>query len=254
MKEQGRRELSVENTVRSLALPKEGTRGRVWAFVSGDRRRNFWGNIGDGRPKSQTWLNMKLYVALAKYRRKPDDVTPGMTYGMNTVMKWVPKRVGLPRKDDVLAMNQGKQNKEGAMELSHHNKGIFWSLSRRVWIEIMGMPVCLWCKENFKRIASSWGKVVQFDNRTELSKSYSVTRVLVDCYQWELVNEWVKVSIDERAFTVHVKEVGSEIYSVQAHPNLNESSTQFVSSEEGTSFSTVRETPTGDGKTTELEL
>ncbi|MED6127170.1 hypothetical protein PIB30_085544 [Stylosanthes scabra] len=89
----------------------------------------------------------------------------------------------------------------------------------------MGMPICLWCKDNFERIASSWGKVIQFDDRAELSKSY-----------------------------MFVKEFGSEIYSVQEHPDLEGSTTKFVSSEEVTSSSAVKETPMEIGKSSERKM
>ncbi|MED6169463.1 hypothetical protein PIB30_021596 [Stylosanthes scabra] len=36
-------------------------------------------------------------------------------------------------------------------EVRHHWE-MFWSLSTRVWIEIMGLPIGLWYKENFNRI------------------------------------------------------------------------------------------------------
>ncbi|MED6206623.1 hypothetical protein PIB30_028613 [Stylosanthes scabra] len=49
----------------------------------------------------------------------------------------------------------------------------FWGLSKRVWIEIMGLPIGLWCTENINRIVEHWGKVVRFDDRTEELKSFS---------------------------------------------------------------------------------
>ncbi|MED6130509.1 hypothetical protein PIB30_001595 [Stylosanthes scabra] len=55
------------------------------------------------------------------------------------------------------------------------HRGIFWNLSRRVWIEIMGLPVCMWCEENINRVAELWGKVVEHDDRSgDWSKAYSV--------------------------------------------------------------------------------
>ncbi|MED6126637.1 hypothetical protein PIB30_080386 [Stylosanthes scabra] len=104
-----------------------------------------------------------------------------------------------------------------------HEAGIHWdtllSLSRRVWIEIMGMPTGLWFLENFDRIAKLWGKVVRYDDRTEESKSYSVARILIDSFQWEMIHEWINVKIDDRKFEIFVKEFGSEVYSVQSHPD-----------------------------------
>ncbi|MED6128967.1 hypothetical protein PIB30_103208 [Stylosanthes scabra] len=100
---------------------------------------------------------------------------------------------------------------------SHWN--IFWSLSRRVWIEVTGMPVGLWCTENFDRIAKLWGKVIRYDDRTEEAKSFSTARILIDSFQWEMIHEWINVKIDDQLFEVHMKEFGSEVCSVQSHPD-----------------------------------
>ncbi|MED6205413.1 hypothetical protein PIB30_017447 [Stylosanthes scabra] len=50
---------------------------------------------------------------------------------------------------------------------------------------------------------SRW--VVKFDDRTEQSKSYSVVTVLIDCYQWVRVHEWISVKIDERCFELSTR-------------------------------------------------
>ncbi|MED6124514.1 hypothetical protein PIB30_059616 [Stylosanthes scabra] len=67
----------------------------------------------------------------------------------------------------------------------------------------MGVPVGLWSNENFQRITKLWEKMIRQGDRIEESKSYSTTRILLDCFQWE-------------------REFGSEVYSVQSHPNLVE--------------------------------
>ncbi|MED6211199.1 hypothetical protein PIB30_071411 [Stylosanthes scabra] len=120
---------------------------------------------------------------------------------------------------------------------------IFWSLSRRVWIEIMGMPVCMWCEENFSKIAKQRGKVIRFDDRTEQSKSYSVARVLVDSYQWERIHKWITIKVEDRSFEVFVKEFGSEVYSVQSHPDLVQDTDVSDFMEVPNSASRVEETP-----------
>ncbi|MED6203679.1 hypothetical protein PIB30_001373, partial [Stylosanthes scabra] len=99
---------------------------------------------------------------------------------------------------------------------------IFGSLSRRVWIEVMGMPVKLWCVENFRKIAEQWGKVVRFDDRAEEWKSFSIARVLVNTFQWEFINKWINVKVEDYVFEVMVKEVGAEVYNVQLHPDRDE--------------------------------
>ncbi|MED6128294.1 hypothetical protein PIB30_096344 [Stylosanthes scabra] len=64
----------------------------------------------------------------------------------------------------------------------------------------MGMPVCTWSVENVSKIAKLWGKVIKFDDRTEQSKSYSTARVLLDCYQWERIHEWISVKVEDKSF------------------------------------------------------
>ncbi|MED6145223.1 hypothetical protein PIB30_023172 [Stylosanthes scabra] len=106
--------------------------------------------------------------------------------------------------------------------------GIFWCHSRRVWIEVTGMPVCLWCPENFERIAKLWGWHVRHDDRLEESKSFTTARVFIDCFQWEEVREWISIKVDDRTFKVYAKEVGAEVYNVQSHPDMAESSSVSV--------------------------
>ncbi|MED6131263.1 hypothetical protein PIB30_008303 [Stylosanthes scabra] len=98
----------------------------------------------------------------------------------------------------------------------------FWSLLRRVWLEITGMPIGLWSTENFNKIAELWGKVINYDDRTQESKSFSMARLMIDSFQWHMIHEWVNVTIDDHRFEVFVKEVGHENYSVESHPNRDE--------------------------------
>ncbi|MED6113842.1 hypothetical protein PIB30_074621 [Stylosanthes scabra] len=96
------------------------------------------------------------------------------------------------------------------------------SLTRRVWIEIMGLPIGLWCTENLNRITKLWGRLIRQDDRIEEKKSFSTARVLLDSFQWEMIHEWISLKVDDKVFELFVKEFGSEVYSVQAHPDLME--------------------------------
>ncbi|MED6119808.1 hypothetical protein PIB30_015104 [Stylosanthes scabra] len=110
----------------------------------------------------------------------------------------------------------------------------------------MGLPIGLWCTENLSRITTLWGKLIKQDDRTEEPKSFTTARVIIDSFQWETIHEWVTLRVDGRSFDVFLKEFGSEVYSVQAHPNLWEdlSGTRENSSDNGGgSVSVVEETP-----------
>ncbi|MED6155139.1 hypothetical protein PIB30_002871 [Stylosanthes scabra] len=100
------------------------------------------------------------------------------------------------------------------------------------------------CLENIRRVAKLWGKVVLHDDRSGESKSFTIARVMIDCYQWEMVNEWVSIKIENRTFDVFVKETGAEAYRVQAHPDLEREGS--ASMDELMSNSMVEETPSDD--------
>ncbi|MED6147374.1 hypothetical protein PIB30_043515 [Stylosanthes scabra] len=110
-----------------------------------------------------------------------------------------------------------------------HHWNTFWCLSRRVWIEIIDMPISLWCPENFENVAKEWGKVLKLDDRTEEPKSYTVGRILIDSFQWDHINEWVSIKIEDQMFEVHVREVRPEMYSMEAHPNRDPEESESVS-------------------------
>ncbi|MED6160700.1 hypothetical protein PIB30_053837 [Stylosanthes scabra] len=115
---------------------------------------------------------------------------------------------------------------------------IFWCHSRRVWIAITGMPVCMWCSKNFEVIVKLWGKPIKWDDRGAESKSYTTCRIQIECYQWEMINEWVSIKIDDRVFEVFVKEFGPKLYSVESHPDRLEG---YFDSGEGRSEEAVFE-------------
>ncbi|MED6158891.1 hypothetical protein PIB30_037266 [Stylosanthes scabra] len=81
-----------------------------------------------------------------------------------------------------------------------------WSPSRRVWVEAMGIPVHVWSKETL-------------DYRTEQCESFSVARLLIDCYEWNRIDEWICLKTEDRQFDIHVREFGGDVYNIPSHPN-----------------------------------
>ncbi|XP_020979199.1 uncharacterized protein LOC110271893 [Arachis ipaensis] len=92
------------------------------------------------------------------------------------------------------------------------------SETRRVWLECYGVPLHAWSKETFTRLGDQWGEVVKCDNLTETCNSFSVGRVLIDTCMFDMINEWVHVTIGTSGFDVLVKEVGSEVYREECFP------------------------------------
>ncbi|MED6119136.1 hypothetical protein PIB30_008944 [Stylosanthes scabra] len=91
-------------------------------------------------------------------------------------------------------------------------------------------------KSIFDEIRPHWdfcGALPRLDDRIEELKSFSTARVLMDSFQWEMIHEWVTLRVDDRIFDVFVKEWGSEVYSVQAHPNLMEELSESIQDDGG---------------------
>ncbi|MED6180241.1 hypothetical protein PIB30_008435 [Stylosanthes scabra] len=94
------------------------------------------------------------------------------------------------------------------------------SHSRRIWLEVLGLPIQVRSGDTFNNIAKLWGKMVLMDDRTEHYWSFSVVRFLVDCYEWETISEWITIKVEDREFNIYVREFGGEAYNFQSHTNI----------------------------------
>ncbi|MED6200323.1 hypothetical protein PIB30_083964, partial [Stylosanthes scabra] len=84
----------------------------------------------------------------------------------------------------------------------------------------MGLPIHSWLDDTFKRIAGAMdGKLVLIHDLTEECTSFIIARILIDCFRWEPLQEWITVYCDGVDFEVYVKEFGAEVLSQQVHPN-----------------------------------
>ncbi|MED6146202.1 hypothetical protein PIB30_032468 [Stylosanthes scabra] len=59
------------------------------------------------------------------------------------------------------------------------------------------------------------------DDRTEQSMSFSVARFLINCFEWNKIDEWINLKDGEIQFEIYAREVGGEVYSLQDHPVNN---------------------------------
>ncbi|MED6176228.1 hypothetical protein PIB30_086149, partial [Stylosanthes scabra] len=91
--------------------------------------------------------------------------------------------------------------------------GFTRTLSRRVWLEVVGVPVHLWSEKTFMNIGKIWGKPVMMDEITDYYLSYTCASILIDSYEWEMIHEWVVLEDGDKKFEVYVKEFGREMYS-----------------------------------------
>ncbi|QHO11458.1 uncharacterized protein DS421_15g498260 [Arachis hypogaea] len=66
--------------------------------------------------------------------------------------------------------------------------------------------------ETFHTIGSLWGEVVKCDDVTKSALSFSVGCVLIDTCVFDVIKEWIHITVGTSGFDVFVKEIGREIY------------------------------------------
>ncbi|GJV12046.1 RNA-directed DNA polymerase, eukaryota, reverse transcriptase zinc-binding domain protein [Tanacetum coccineum] len=83
----------------------------------------------------------------------------------------------------------------------------FYVDERMVWVEISGLPLCAWGSNAFKKVASSVGRFMFFEN--DNSEAMSLGRVCVATRQKSFISEGVQVTVHGVDYDVQVKELGS---------------------------------------------
>ncbi|MED6126655.1 hypothetical protein PIB30_080533 [Stylosanthes scabra] len=96
--------------------------------------------------------------------------------------------------------------------------GYKWCLLRQIWVELMELLIHTWLEDIFRRIIGALdGEMVITHDLTEECASFNIARILIDCFQWELIQEWISVCCEGIEFEVYVKEFGAEVLSQQMH-------------------------------------
>ena len=80
-------------------------------------------------------------------------------------------------------MEESLKNPEKLVQWFHNVKK--WDIyevceTRRVWIEVFGVPPHGWTLQNFKNIASAWGKMVCLETPIQDTISFESMKILID--------------------------------------------------------------------------
>nr|GEW00408.1 RNA-directed DNA polymerase, eukaryota [Tanacetum cinerariifolium] len=78
---------------------------------------------------------------------------------------------------------------------------------RKVWVEISGLPLCAWGSNAYKKVATSVGRFMFFED--DQSTAMSIGRVCIATKEMKFISEVVKVIINGEEFDVHIHELGS---------------------------------------------
>ncbi|GKD38021.1 hypothetical protein Tco_1258228, partial [Tanacetum coccineum] len=78
---------------------------------------------------------------------------------------------------------------------------------RLIWIEIRGLPLCVWGSNAIKKVTSLFGKFKFFDSDSE--NTMSLGRACISTKRQSTISESVSVIIHGKSFDVHVHEIGA---------------------------------------------
>nr|GEY04579.1 RNA-directed DNA polymerase, eukaryota [Tanacetum cinerariifolium] len=75
---------------------------------------------------------------------------------------------------------------------------------RLAWIEVEGVPMKLWSENSFKRIASKWGEMLDFDDQEE--PCFHSKRICVLTKNHRIISEEAKITHREKVFWIRATE------------------------------------------------
>jgi len=92
--------------------------------------------------------------------------------------------------------------------------------SRKVWVEVFGVPPRGWCWENFKRISEVWGRLISLGKPISRMDSFESMKMLIVTNIFSRIEEEILLTIEDLGYRVTVKELGSVISAVHQYQSI----------------------------------
>ena len=91
-----------------------------------------------------------------------------------------------------------------------------WSITdkaqyRRTWIEVFGVPIHGWTKENFQKIAVIWGKLISLESMDVSIPSYESMKMLIATDHVHQIHGDILFQVGNTGYRVVVTEIGPAI-------------------------------------------
>ena len=103
--------------------------------------------------------------------------------------------------------------------------------SRRLWIEVFGVPPHGWTLENFERIASLWGKMICLETSIEDTIYFDSMKILIVSKSFQNVMGHIVLQIGDAGYNITVREAHCSININPVFTIPNESPPAIVSRE-----------------------
>lgn len=81
--------------------------------------------------------------------------------------------------------------------------------TRKVWLEIYGVPPHGWLWENFSKIAETWGRLICLGKPIYCTDSFESMKVRIVTDIFRRIDEELLLTLEDGGYRVWIKEVGS---------------------------------------------
>jgi len=83
--------------------------------------------------------------------------------------------------------------------------------TRRLWLEMVGIPIHIWSDQNIKRIAENWGDVVSIEKDTSNLTSFASAKVVIDSLCMSPIEDEAVIQVGHVGYRISVFEAKTEI-------------------------------------------
>jgi len=90
--------------------------------------------------------------------------------------------------------------------------------TRRLWLEIVGVPIQIWSEQNIRKIAENWGDVVFVDKSTAAQESFASAKVVIDTLSVNPIEDEAIIQVEGKGFRVSVFEAKTEFTIIHMGP------------------------------------
>ena len=82
--------------------------------------------------------------------------------------------------------------------------------TRRLWLEMVGIPIHIWSEQNIKQIAGQWGDVLYVDQDTSKQASFASAKVVIDTLCMNPIEDEAIIQVENVGYRISVFEAKSE--------------------------------------------
>jgi len=131
--------------------------------------------------------------------------------------------------------------------------------SRRVWIDILGVPPQGWKWENFKLIAELWGQLICLGKSTTCTDSFKAMRALITTDRFCRIDSEILLLVDNYGYRVTIREIETVCQAVWKpfqnahHIRMEDKDSNIDSNSEVPGFEDLQEQTSNQGQSVDQE-